>query len=125
MIGLFELGVNSSFGRGLGWNAADRTMPWVYFFTQFLEDGLHCDCIPFFFFTFLYIANLLCFLWQGVLRCGMLRVSSVLIYRSFSHGDLLHLSTNLFLCLWNLNLRMRILLRRGFLKLKSCAKAGI
>ena len=49
MIGLFELGVNSSFGRGLGWNAADRTMPWVYFFTQFLEDGLDCDCIPFIF----------------------------------------------------------------------------
>ena len=44
MIDLFEPGVKSSFRRGLGWNAADRTLTWVYFFTQFLEDGLDCDC---------------------------------------------------------------------------------
>lgn len=52
-------------------------------------------------------------------------MGSVLIHRSFSKGDLLHLSTNLFLCLWKLDLRMRILLCRGVLKLQTCAQAGI
>lgn len=34
---MFELGVKSNSGRGLGLNAAEGTLAWVYFFTQFLD----------------------------------------------------------------------------------------